>query len=59
MCMFNDEGLVCPTTALYCFQREFERRAAEMGGGGFVVPAQTVTDFINNKLSGIKVTWKS
>lgn len=33
------------------FQREFERRAAMMGGGNFVVPAQCVTDFISNKLS--------
>ncbi|WOL15782.1 hypothetical protein Cni_G24563 [Canna indica] len=33
------------------FQREFERRAAIMGGGDFVVPAQTVPDFLGNKLS--------
>ncbi|XP_066368040.1 uncharacterized protein [Miscanthus floridulus] len=33
------------------FQREFERRAAMMGGGDFVVPAQCVTDFISNRLS--------
>lgn len=33
------------------FQREFERKAAVMGGGNFVVPAQTVTDFLDNKLS--------
>ncbi|TVU19370.1 hypothetical protein EJB05_35515, partial [Eragrostis curvula] len=33
------------------FQREFERRAAVMGGGNFVVPAQCVTDFISNNLS--------
>lgn len=33
-------------------QREFEKQAALMGGGSFVVPAQTVTDFLNNKLSG-------
>ncbi|CAN6337602.1 unnamed protein product [Urochloa humidicola] len=33
------------------FQREFERRAAMMGGGNFVVPAQRVTDFIRNRLS--------
>ncbi|KAL6609973.1 hypothetical protein ACP70R_039942 [Stipagrostis hirtigluma subsp. patula] len=33
------------------FQREFERRAAVMGGGDFVVPAQCVTDFISNRLS--------
>ncbi|KQK06268.1 hypothetical protein BRADI_2g25410v3 [Brachypodium distachyon] len=33
------------------FQREYERRAAIMGGGNFVVPAQCVTDFIGNRLS--------
>uniref|UniRef100_A0A0D9ZZ50 Uncharacterized protein n=1 Tax=Oryza glumipatula TaxID=40148 RepID=A0A0D9ZZ50_9ORYZ len=33
------------------FQREFERRAATMGGGNFVVPAQCVTDFLSNRLS--------
>ncbi|KAI3857991.1 hypothetical protein MKX03_033270 [Papaver bracteatum] len=33
------------------FQREFERRAAAMEGGSFVVPGQTVEDFLNNKLS--------
>ncbi|CAL5374729.1 unnamed protein product [Camellia sinensis] len=37
------------------FQREFERRAATMGGGNFVVPVQTVTDFLENKLSGASV----
>ncbi|KAF4370415.1 hypothetical protein F8388_016152 [Cannabis sativa] len=33
------------------FQREFERRAAILGGGNFVVPVQTVTDFMDGKLS--------
>ncbi|XP_057431501.1 uncharacterized protein LOC130724315 isoform X2 [Lotus japonicus] len=33
------------------FQREFERRAATMGGGNFTVPVQTVTDFLEDKLS--------
>nr|GMD46739.1 uncharacterized protein LOC109166277 [Ipomoea batatas]GME21307.1 uncharacterized protein LOC109166277 [Ipomoea batatas] len=33
------------------FQRTFERRAALMGGGNFVVPVQTVTDFLGNKAS--------
>ncbi|KAG6536472.1 hypothetical protein ZIOFF_001530 [Zingiber officinale] len=33
------------------FLREFERRAAIMGGGNFVVPVQTVPDFLANKLS--------
>uniref|UniRef100_A0A2P2KZ37 Uncharacterized protein n=1 Tax=Rhizophora mucronata TaxID=61149 RepID=A0A2P2KZ37_RHIMU len=33
------------------FQREFEQKAALMGGGNFVLPAQTVTDFLDNKLS--------
>ncbi|KAJ4873063.1 FAD/NAD(P)-binding oxidoreductase family protein [Raphanus sativus] len=33
------------------FQREFERRAAIMGGGDFTVPVQRVTDFLESKLS--------
>ncbi|VFQ61296.1 unnamed protein product [Cuscuta campestris] len=33
------------------FQRTFEQRAALMGGGSFVVPVQTVTDFLGNKSS--------
>ncbi|CAN4113263.1 unnamed protein product [Withania somnifera] len=33
----------------------FEQRAAAMGGGNFVVPVQTVTDFLDNKLSGMSV----
>ncbi|XP_018463836.1 uncharacterized protein LOC108835023 isoform X2 [Raphanus sativus] len=33
------------------FQREFERRAAIMGGGNFTVPVQRVTDFLESKLS--------
>ncbi|KAK7304142.1 hypothetical protein RJT34_15217 [Clitoria ternatea] len=33
------------------FQREFERQAAMMGGGNFIVPVQKVTDFLENKLS--------
>ncbi|XP_042505770.1 uncharacterized protein Cbei_0202 isoform X2 [Macadamia integrifolia] len=33
------------------FQKEFERRAAKMGGGNFVVPVQAVNDFLENKLS--------
>lgn len=38
----------------FIVQREFEQRAAIMGGGNFVVPAQKVTDFLENKLSGRK-----
>ncbi|KAI3803093.1 hypothetical protein L1987_31242 [Smallanthus sonchifolius] len=37
------------------FQREFEQRAATMGGGNFVVPVQTVKDFMNNKLSATTI----
>lgn len=37
------------------FQRELERRAAIMGGGNFVVPVQTVTDFLDSKLSATSV----
>ncbi|KAL9271807.1 hypothetical protein AKJ16_DCAP25925 [Drosera capensis] len=33
------------------FQRELEKEAARMGGGNFVVPVQTVPDFLANKLS--------
>ncbi|KAF5181460.1 FAD/NAD(P)-binding oxidoreductase family protein [Thalictrum thalictroides] len=33
------------------FQRVLERRAATMGGGNFVLPVQTVTDFLENKLT--------
>ncbi|CAN4118652.1 unnamed protein product [Withania somnifera] len=33
----------------------FEQRAAAMGRGNFVVPVQTVTDFLDNKLSGMSV----
>ncbi|KAK6136409.1 hypothetical protein DH2020_029830 [Rehmannia glutinosa] len=33
------------------FQRTLERKAAVMGGGNFVVPVQTVTDFLDNRLS--------
>lgn len=40
------------STLIIYSQREFERRAAIMGGGNFVVPVQTVTDFLDNKLSG-------
>ncbi|KAL8488633.1 hypothetical protein ACS0TY_024794 [Phlomoides rotata] len=33
------------------FQRIFERKAAQMGGGDFVLPVQTVTDFLDSRLS--------
>ncbi|KAL8145244.1 hypothetical protein AgCh_003442 [Apium graveolens] len=35
------------------FQRELEQRAALLGGGNFVVPVQTVPDFLGKKLSVI------
>lgn len=40
---------------IFCLKikRELERRAAIMGGGNFVVPVQTVTDFLDSKLSGM------
>ncbi|CAI9098762.1 OLC1v1035461C1 [Oldenlandia corymbosa var. corymbosa] len=44
---FNFEGPLAGVD----FQREFERRAALMGGGKFVVPVQTVTDFLEGTLS--------
>lgn len=28
-----------------------------MGGGNFMVPVQTVTDFLDNKLSGRLLCW--
>lgn len=37
------------------FQRELEKEAAIMGGGNFVVPAQTVPDFLENKLSNVSL----
>lgn len=37
---------------LKTLKRELERNAATFGGGDFVVPVQTITDFMNNKLSG-------
>nr|XP_010908367.1 uncharacterized protein LOC105034784 isoform X3 [Elaeis guineensis] len=40
-----------PQQLINGIQREFERRAAIMGGGNFVVPVQAVTDFLENKLS--------
>lgn len=41
------------------FQREFERRAATLGGGNFQVPVQTVTDFLESKLSGASIPHSS
>ncbi|GLJ15776.1 hypothetical protein SUGI_0259820 [Cryptomeria japonica] len=37
------------------FQREFEKEAAVMGGGNFVVPAQTVPNFLESKLSDVSL----
>lgn len=39
----------------FCVQKSLERKAAIFGGGNFVVPVQTVTDFLGNKLSGKKM----
>lgn len=33
------------------FQRDLERRAFEVGGGGYVAPCQNVSDFVENRLS--------
>ncbi|KAI4344313.1 hypothetical protein L6164_011556 [Bauhinia variegata] len=41
------------------FQKEFEQRAANMGGGNFIVPVQTVADFLENKLSVTSVPTSS
>ncbi|KAK8916173.1 hypothetical protein KSP39_PZI023117 [Platanthera zijinensis] len=44
---FSDYGPLCGVE----FQRYYEKKAAMIGGGNFIVPAQTVTDFLDNKLS--------
>ncbi|KAG6414170.1 hypothetical protein SASPL_126888 [Salvia splendens] len=46
---FEDLNLTGPLAGVE-FQRTFERKAAMMGGGDFVVPVQTVTDFLDNRL---------
>lgn len=48
---FNSLNCSGPMAGVY-FQRDLEKKAAIMGGGNFVVPVQTVTDFLENKLSG-------
>jgi uncharacterized FAD-dependent dehydrogenase len=40
-----------PALAGVEFQRHIERRAAEMGGGNFTCPVQTVPDFLSGSLS--------
>lgn len=42
------------------FQREAEKRAYELGGGGFIAPAQRVSDFVAGTPSGTvrKTTYK-
>lgn len=59
VCLFDDllkntgSFFICDfDTPFLCLQREFERKASVMGGGNFVVPAQTVTDFLESKLTG-------
>ncbi|CAH9093321.1 unnamed protein product [Cuscuta europaea] len=47
---FSALGLYGPLAGVQ-FQRTFEQKAALMGGGDFVVPAQRVTDFLGNKSS--------
>lgn len=44
---FSDYGPLCGVE----FQRYYEKKAATLGGGNFTVPAQTVTDFLDNRLS--------
>ncbi|CAH1426621.1 unnamed protein product [Lactuca virosa] len=51
---FNDLGFHGPLAGVD-FQREFEQRASIMGGGNFVVPVQTVKDFMDNKLSASNI----
>ncbi|CAN6450799.1 unnamed protein product [Victoria cruziana] len=47
---FTERGCYGPLAGVK-FQKEFERKAASMGGGNFVVPAQTVPDFLDGRLS--------
>ncbi|KAK9697443.1 hypothetical protein RND81_08G038000 [Saponaria officinalis] len=47
---FEHLNLLGPLSGV-AFQRELEQRAALMGGGNFVVPVQTATNFLENKLS--------
>uniref|UniRef100_A0A9I9CIG4 FAD/NAD(P)-binding oxidoreductase family protein n=1 Tax=Cucumis melo TaxID=3656 RepID=A0A9I9CIG4_CUCME len=46
---FNDLGFQGPLAGVE-FQRELEQRAAVMGGGNFVLPVQTATDFMDRRL---------
>ncbi|KAF3795882.1 C Uncharacterized protein [Nymphaea thermarum] len=47
---FTDLGCYGPLAGVK-FQKEIERKAASMGGGNFVVPVQTVPDFLDGRLS--------
>lgn len=42
---------------LFSCQRELEQRAAVMGGGNFVLPVQTATDFMDRRLRGMSSHW--
>jgi uncharacterized FAD-dependent dehydrogenase len=44
---FQEHG---PLAGMY-FQQSVEKKAYEHGGGGFVAPAQRLTDFVSNKIS--------
>lgn len=46
---FSDLGFHGPLAGVE-FQRELERRAGVMGGGNFVLPVQTATDFMDGRL---------
>ena len=46
----GDFGLDHPLAGVY-FQRELERKAYALGGGGYCAPAQRANDFINGRVS--------
>jgi uncharacterized FAD-dependent dehydrogenase len=46
----HQEGAVNPLDGV-AFQRQWERRAFELGGGGYLAPAQLVGDFIRRQRS--------
>lgn len=46
---FNREGFHGPLAGLE-FQRFWERKAYELGGGRYIAPAQVITDYLGNKL---------
>lgn len=53
ICYLEDSPLKFSNVMLlYNLQRALEREAAILGGGNLVAPAQTIPDFLDDKLSG-------